>query len=170
MNLIASPDISFEEAIELTAQFIDKIPQLSDSEKSSIISALVLTENGARGFFVTYLTSENEAFDRTDLSIIEGLKKSPKIVSELLVKNVAMSTAMIITHQRNNNLEMAEKSARVTQRSLNFIKELSLAEISIKIKQLISSIELNKGLYQQFLTKWGYDDEQKQAIIDVFNE
>lgn len=170
MNLIASPEISFEEAIDLTQEFIDKIPQLSDSEKSSIISALVLTENGARGFFVTYLTSDNEVIDRKDLSIIEGLKKSPEIVSELLVKNVAMSTAMGITHTKNNNLEMAQKSARVTQRSLNFIKQLSLAEISIKIQQLIRSIELNEGLYQKFLTKWGYDEEQKQAIIAIFNE
>lgn len=170
MNLIASSDISFEEGIELTAQFIDTIPQLSDLEKTSIVSALVLTENGARGFFVTYLTSENEVVDRTDLSIIEGLKKSPEIVSELLVKNVAMSTAMGITHTRNNNLDMAEKSAKVTQRSLNLLKELSLAEISIKIKELISSIECKQGLYQKFLTKWGYDEEQKQAIIDVFNE
>ncbi|WP_017296381.1 hypothetical protein [Geminocystis herdmanii] len=170
MNLIASPEISFEEAIDLTAQFINTIPELSDSEKSSIVSALVLTENGARGFFVTYLTSENEVIDRTDLSIIEGLKKSPEIVSELLVKNVAMSTAMGITHTRNNNLEMAQKSARVTQRSLNFIQQLSLAEISIKIQQLISSIECKEGLYQQFLTKWGYDEEQKQAIIDIFNK
>lgn len=169
MNLIASPDISFEEAINLTTEFINKIPQLSETEKHSIVSALVLTENGARGFFVTYLTSENEVVDRTDLSIIKGLKTSPEIVSELLVKNVAMSTAMKITHSRNNDLEMAQKSAIVTQRSLNFIKELSLAEVTTQIKMLINSIKLNEGLYQQFLTKWGYDEEQKQAIIDVFS-
>ncbi len=169
MNLIASPEIYFEQAINLTIEFIEKIPLLSDEEKTSIVSALVLTENGARGFFVTYLTSENEVVDRTDLSIIKGLKTSPEIVSELLVKNVAMSTAMKITHSRNNDLEMAQKSATVTQRSLHFIKELSLTEITTKIKMLITSIELNEGLYQQFLTKWGYDEEQKQAIIDVFS-
>ncbi|MGI0483219.1 hypothetical protein ACN4EE_20870 [Geminocystis sp. CENA526] len=170
MNLIASPEISFEEAINLTAEFIDKIPHLSDTEKSSIVSALVLSENGARGFFVTYLTSENTIVNSIDLAIIQGFKSSPEIVSELLVKNVAMSTAMKITHTRNNNLEMAEKSGIVTQRSLNLIKNLSLSAITKKVKMLIDSIELKEGLYQDFLTKWGYDDEQKQAIIDIFSE
>lgn len=168
MNLIASPDISFEEALDLTTKFIDKMPFLSDEEKTSIVSGLVLTENGARGFFVVYLTHENEVVDRIDSSIIKGLKTSPEIVSELLVKNVAMSTAMKISHSRNNDLEMAQKSAKVTQRSLNLLKELSLTEVSTKIKILINSIKLNQGLYQQFLTKWGYDEEQKQEIIDVF--
>lgn len=164
MSLIAQKNITFEEAIALTEKFIQQIPELSESEKESIVSSLVISENGARGFFVTYLTNENPSVDEKSSGIIAGLKTSPEIVSELLVKNVAMSTAMKITHERNNSLEMVEKSARVTQRSLILISQLSLSQIQEKIELLIKTIKEEKGVYQEFLNRWGYDDEQKQAI------
>lgn len=164
MSLIAEKNITFEEAITLTEKFINQIPQLSESEKEAIVSSLVISENGARGFFVTYLTNDNPLVDNKSSGIVTALETSPEIVSELLVKNVAMSTAMKITHNRNNNLEMAAKSAKVTQRSLNLINQLSLSQIQEKIELLINTIEEEKGVYQEFLNRWGYDDEQKQVI------
>jgi hypothetical protein len=164
MNLRAEKNITFEEAIALTEKFINEIPQLSELEKEAIVSSLVISENGARGFFVTYLTNDNPLVDEKSSGILTGLQTSPEIVSELLVKNVAMSTTMKITHERNNNLEMAEKSARVAQRSLNLINQLSLSQIKEKIELLIKTIQEEKGIYQEFLNRWGYDDEQKQAI------
>ncbi|WP_315862624.1 hypothetical protein [Geminocystis sp. NIES-3708] len=164
MSLIAQKNITFEEAIALTEKFIQQIPELSESEKKSIVSSLVISENGARGFFVTYLTNDNLFVDEKSSGIIAGLKTSAEIVSELLVKNVAMSTAMKITHERNNNLEMAKKSARVAKRSLILIDDLSLSEIEEKIGLLLNTIKNKKGVYQEFLNRWGYDDEQKQAI------
>jgi hypothetical protein len=164
MNLRAEKNITFEEAIALTEKFINEIPQLSELEKEAIVSSLVISENGARGFFVTYLTNDNPLVDEKSSGILAGLQTSPEIISELLVKNVAMSTAMKITHERNNNLEMAEKSARVAQRSLNLINQLSLSQIKEKIELLIKTIQEEKGIYQEFLNRWGYDDEQKQAI------
>jgi hypothetical protein len=164
MNLRAEKNITFEEAIALTEKFINEIPQLSELEKEAIVSSLVISENGARGFFVTYLTNDNPLVDEKSSGILAGLQTSPEIISELLVKNVAMSTTMKITHERNNNLEMAEKSARVAQRSLNLINQLSLSQIKEKIELLIKTIQEEKGIYQEFLNRWGYDDEQKQAI------
>lgn len=164
MSLKAEKNITFEEAIGLTEKFIKEIPQLSELEKEAIVSSLVISENGARGFFVTYLTNDNSLVDEKSSGILAGLETSPEIISELLIKNVAMSTAMKITHERNNNLEMAQKSARVTQRSLNLINQLSLSEIKEKIELLIKTIQEEKGVYQEFLNRWGYDHEQKQAI------
>lgn len=169
IDLIADKNITFEEAIALTHKFIEQINQLSEKEKSVIISSLVASENGARGFFVTYLTSDNPIADHPSEGIISGLKTSPEIVSELLVKNVAMSTAMRITHTRNNDPEMAESSLQVTQRSLNLINQLSLREIQAKIEQLKNTIVETKGTYQDFLNKWGYDQEQKEIILNTLN-
>lgn len=169
IDLIADKNITFEEAIALTHKFIEQINQLSEKEKSVIISSLVASENGARGFFVTYLTSDNPIADHPSEGIISGLKTSPEIVSELLVKNVAMSTAMRITHTRNNDPEMAESSLQVTQRSLNLINQLSLREIQAKIEQLKNTIVETKGTYQDFLNKWGYDLEQKEIILNTLN-
>lgn len=168
MKLTVEPNITFEGAIALTQNFLEVMEELSETEKEEIISSLVSTENGARGFFVTYLTSTSKVVDQESLGIINGLKTSPDIVGELLVKNVAMSTAMKITHQRNQDEEMANNSQRLTNRSIQLINCLSTEEITTKMQQMIETIEAKKGNYQNFLERWGYDQEQKQVILDTF--
>lgn len=169
MNLIAEKTISFEEAIALTQKFIEQIKTISETEKEKIVSSLVASENGARGFTVTYLTSDHPSIDQEFLGIINGLKTSPQIVSELLVKHVAMSTGMRLTHQRNNDENMANKSFRVTNRTINLLKKLDLAETKTKIQQLKETIDKGEGIYQKFLTRWQYDSEQKEAIAKAFD-
>lgn len=169
MSLIATETISFEDAIALTQEFMEQIGDLSEAEKEKIVSALVASENGARGFFVTFLTSDNPLVDQESAGIINGLKSSAEIVSELLVKNVAMSTAMKITHQRNQHEEMAHQSQRVTNRSLYLIEQVSLTEAERKIADLKTTIDRGEGVYQAFLTRWQYDTEQKDAIVNIFS-
>lgn len=168
MNLLAPENITFEEAINLTQSFLNNIDNMSEEDQEKTISSLVKTENGARGFFVTYLTDERPMADNYSTGVINGLKSSPEIVGELLVKNVAMSTGMSITHKRNSNEEMAEKSQRVTNRCINLIRALNLKLISQKITQLITTINQGEGVYQSFLERWGYDEPQKEAIKQVF--
>ena len=79
-----------------------------------------------------------------------------------------MSTAMKFTHQRNNDEEMTNKSLRVTKRSLKLINQLALAETETKIQQLKETIQKGEGIYQKFLTRWKYDSEQKEAILNAF--
>ena len=169
MNLVVPDNISFEDAIALTQELIAKLESMSEIDKEKIVSSLAMSENGARGFFVTYLTSDNLIVDKSSVGIINGLQKSPQIVGELLVKNVAMSTAMKISHQRNNNQEMAQKSSQVSQRSLALINQLSLPEIDSKIQQLKDTIATGEGIYQQFFTRQQYDAEQKEAIDRVLS-
>ncbi len=169
MELIAPPDISFESAIALTETFISKIETIEEKDQEKIVTALAKSENGSRGFFVTYLTDNNPQVDKPSTAIIKGLKTSPEIVSELLVKNVAMSTAMKITHHRKNSREMTQKSERVTQRSQKIIHLLQLPEIEQKITEMQQTIINNEGSYQKFLDRWGYDNEQKQAIYQALN-
>lgn len=169
MNLLASATITFEEAIAFTKSLLNNLENMNEEEKEITVSSLVKTENGARGFFVTYLTDDRKIADFHSEGIIKGLKSSPEIVAELLVKNVAMSTAMAITHTRNNNEEMTIKSQRVTNRSLEAIKKLNLDIIREKITQLKITIEQEKGIYQDFLQRWGYDETQKQAITKMLS-
>lgn len=165
MSLIASENITFEEAIAFTEEFIEKIPNMSEQEKELALKSLVKTNTGARGFFVTYLTNENPRVDEFTTGIVQGLASFPEIVGELLVKNMAMSTAMKVYHLRNNDLEMAESSNRVTQRSKKLIEVLNLEIIKTKINQLKNTLETNEGEYQSFIKRFGYDEEQKQAIL-----
>ena len=98
-----------------------------------------------------------------------ALRSSPEIVSELLVKNLAMSAAMALTHRRNQNEEMAESSERVRQRTTHLIKQIQLDSVSDKLQQLRESVITGTGHYQAFLERWEYDPQQKQMIQQVLS-
>ncbi|MBE9222958.1 hypothetical protein IQ215_09655 [Cyanobacterium stanieri LEGE 03274] len=166
MNLIATKDISFEGAIALTQEFINQLPTLEEDKQEKIVASLVQSANGSRGFFVTYLTHENQLVDNPSNGIIQGLKSAPEIVSELLVKNIAMSTAMRITHLHNHDQTMAESSQKVTQRTKKIVELCQIDQVKNKISQMQNTIKNKSGEYQDFLNRWGYDDEQKKAILE----
>lgn len=175
-QFLVSDPISFEQAIDLTQSLMAALQhnRLTESELESIITALVKTENGARGFFVTYLTDEQSTADQSSPAVVAALRSSPAIVSELLVKNLAMSTAMIVTHTENQNLELAAGSERVQRRTIELIKQTQIEAISVKLEQLRRSIETHgvetpTGEFQSFLQRWNYNEAQRRAIAEVIS-
>lgn len=165
-------DVSFEQAIGLTQSLLAELEQgtLSDEETEQIVAALVCSQNGARGFFVSYLTDDRTLADTPSQAVLHALQSSPDIVTDLLVKNLAMSTAMILAHQRSQDLEMAAGSKRVQVRSQNLMRSLQLSTLHQEIEQLLESVVTGQGEYQEFLKHWGYDAEQKQAIATAFQQ
>ncbi|MBD2307952.1 hypothetical protein H6G17_21000 [Chroococcidiopsis sp. FACHB-1243] len=164
--------VSFEQAIALTESLLSQIETgtLSETDIATVISALVKTENGARGFFVTYLTSASSAADSPSDAVIEALRSSPEIVSELLVKNIAMSTAQAIFHRRQQKEDMAEGSDRVHRRTKKLIQLVDLPQVRDRTQQLIESAKTGEGTYKGFLERWNYDPEQKQAICQALEQ
>jgi hypothetical protein len=166
MNLQASNSITFEEAIALTESLLKQMSdgKINAAEIQDTITALVKTENGARGFFVTYLTSDLTLADNPSSEVVEALKTSPEIVSELLAKNLVMSSAMAITHRRNNDEKSAIGSDRVRQRTAKIIRQMPADLVEENLKQLHDSAATGQGKYKAFLKRWGYDEEQKKVI------
>lgn len=148
---------SFEESIEQTIALLNR-SDLSPQALAEEIARLIASENGARGFFVTFLTGDWELADRPTPYLIEALSHFPH--QDLLVKNLAMSTAMAITHRRQDRLDLAQGSDRVQQRSVELIRQINSPELQ---EILLSML---KGNYETFLTKWNYDEEQRQAITE----
>jgi hypothetical protein len=165
-NLFQVPDdITFEAAIALTQKLLDTLSQEQlDPSLKEIVSKLLCTRNGARGFFVVYLTDSRSFADEPDPEIIEALKSRPEEVSELLVKNLAMSTAMAIAHTRNAQLDQAQQSVQVSRRSADLIGRVGGDRLVAEAQDLLQSVMASSGSYTTFLKKWGYDDEQKAAI------
>lgn len=164
------PDvIIFEQALDITHSLLELMEQgkVSDPEVQALITQLVRSENGARGFFVTYLTDERSFADQPTDTVIQALQSSPDLVSDLLVKNLAMSTAMAITHRRQNNERMAQGSDRVQRRTMQLMQSLSLPELVQRVQQLHESATTGAGDYQPLLDRWHYDAEQRQAIRQV---
>ncbi len=161
--------MTFEEAIAYTDQLLSRT-DLDDAQLQSEITNLVRTANGARGFFVCFLTGEWELADNPSPAIIQALQAEPNAIAELLVKNLAMSTAMAIAHRRNGNEEQAQGSDRVAERTALLIEKVDLPEVHTIAEQMQNSADTDSGEYAAFLEKWGYDAEQKQAIANALSK
>jgi hypothetical protein len=168
MKLIPMTEaVTFEQAIALTQDLLTQLPDLSEPEIQATITHLVGTENGARGFFVTYLTDDRPFADQPSPAVLQALQTSPEIVSELLVKNLAMSASMAVAHRRNGKEEMAAGSDRVQRRSVNLIQQIQMPEVTQKAAQCHVSATTGEGEYQGFLERWGYDTAQREKIAEV---
>ncbi len=159
--------ITFENAIQQTQDLLSQIEFLDIDTITQKLTDLVSTENGARGFFVTYLTSDLPYTEHPSLEVITALKTSPILVNELLVKNLAMSTAMVIYHRKQGDEENARGSERVEEKTGQLIKQLLSQSLAEKLQQLATSLNTGQGEYQAFLERWGYDDCQRQAIAGI---
>ena len=162
---------SFSQAIAVTQSLIAQINQnkLSEAEIQQVVSSILSTKNGGRGFFVSYLTSDMPLADNPSQGIIEGLKSSIEVSSKLLVKNLAMSSAMIITHGRNNDTDNIKGSRKVYQRTSNLIQMINSKSIKDELLKLQVTIENKDGEYQDFLERWNYDAEQKGVILEAIS-
>lgn len=164
--------ITFAEAIHLTQVLLDEIENktIKKEEIEKAIASLVKTKDGARGFFVAYLSDNRSIADHPSPEVISALQASPQWVSELLVKNLVMSTAMTVTHSRDNNEEMVHNSARVAARSAALIIATNLDLAQEKLQQMYSSLQTGEGEYSQFLTRWQYDHEQRQKMREAIEK
>jgi len=171
-TLSVPENLSFEAALELTQDLLERVVMgtTTQSELQSAIAALVATENGARGFFVVYLGAEQPQMDEILETVVNALKTSPDVVSSLLVKNLAMSTAMAIAHRRNQKDDLATGSDRVRTRSLQLIQHLQTEQLKQQASELATSVATASGSYEAFLQRWGYDAEQRQAIAQALGQ
>lgn len=158
--------ITFEAAMAASQSLLNQMEegQLSEAELGATVSELVNTANGVRGFFVVYLTDARPFADTPTPAVIQALQSSPDTVTEFAIKNLAMSTAMEIAHQRNGNSELAQQSAQVRDRSTTLIKLMNGDRLRTEAQTLHQSIVAPPGTYTTFLKKWGYDTAQQQAI------
>jgi hypothetical protein len=165
-------EVTFEQAIALSQSLLAEIEQgqLSATAIEAAIAALVTSPPGARGWFVTYLTGDYRLADQPSEAVITALRSQPEPVADLLVKNLAMSTAMIITHTHNQQLDLAAGSAQVQRRTQHLIQLLQLDAVAIRLQTFLAALKTETGSDQAFLTRWGYDTEQRAAIHHALSE
>jgi len=169
---LVSQNLSFEDALSVTQVLLDQAVEgtISSTDLQQTMIELVSTENGARGFFVMYLSDVRSQMDDYADLVVAALKTAPDVTSALLVKNLAMSTAMAITHRRNQNDELVSGSKQVQQRSLHLIQKLQTPQLQAQAVLLAQSLSTATGDYQAFLERWHYDAEQRQAIEQALQQ
>jgi hypothetical protein len=161
--------LSFEQAIAQTEDLLERHRrgEISTERLATAIAQLVTTSNGARGFFVVWLTQENALADSTPPEVLEALRTAPDQVAELITKNLAMSTATAYTYRINGDLDSTSGSEQVSQRTQALIKHLHLPSVDRQLILLKASLQSQEGYYSAFLQRWGYSPAQREAIHNL---
>ncbi len=157
---------TFKQAMEATMIWCKswENDEISDEVISDRIGELIKTLDGARGFFVISLSIDCTLMDRLPDALIFQLRRSGEIVVDLTVKNLAMSSAMVITHRENNDpLEL--QSERIKTRCVELLKLLDSNQVKERLDVLLEATK-GSGTDLKFLKKWDYKDEQIKAISE----
>ena len=142
--------------------------EISDEVISDRIGELIKTVEGARGFFVISLSIDCPLMDRFPDALVFQLRSSGEIVVDLTVKNLAMSSAMIITHRNNKDLQEMQ-SERIKIRCIELLKLLDSTLVKNRLDVLLEATKGN-GTDLRFLKKRGFNDKQINAISESIYE
>ena len=161
---------TFKQAMEATMIWCKswENDEISDEVISDRIGELIKTVEGARGFFVVSLSIDCPLMDRFPDALIFQLRSSEEIVVDLTVKNLAMSSAMVIAHHENNDPQR-NQSERIKIRCIELLKLLDTNQVKKRLDVLLEATKGN-GADLEFLNKWGYNDKQIKAISESIYE
>ena len=157
---------TFKEAMQAAMLWCEswENDEISDEVISDRVGELIKTVEGARGFFVVSLSIDCPLMDRFPDALIFQLRSSGEIVVDLTVKNLAMSSAMVITHRKNNDPQEFQ-SERIKIRCIELLKLLDSNQVKNRLDVLLEATKGN-GSDLKFLNRWGYSEEQLNAISE----
>ena len=157
-------EASFTQAINITAQLCKEWGEdlLSEEVLADRIAELIKTKKGLRGFFA-YALSDKDCFllDKLPFSIIYKLNEGGEEVVEIVIKNLIMSSAQVIIHQRENNYEYKIRSENISDRCKAILRLLDTRSVTSTVNQLLKDLD-NMG--NSFDNSIKYDSEQKEFI------
>ena len=106
--------------------------------------------------------------DRFPDALIFQLRSSGEIVVDLTVKNLAMSSAMVITHHEKND-PLERQSERIKIRCIELLKLLDSNKVKKRLDLLLEATKGN-GEDLKFINRWGYNEKQINAISESIYE
>ena len=157
-------ETSFIQAINISAEWCKEWGQdlLSEEVLADRVGELIKTKNGLRGFFA-YALSDQDCYllDKLPFSVVFKLQEGGNDVVEIVVKNLIMSSAQIVIHDRENNLQYKTNSENIAERCKSILRLLDTKLVTKKINQIINDLE---NLGNSFDNSKKYDYQQKEFI------
>ena len=157
-------EASFTQAINISALWCKDWSDdlLSEEVLADRVAELIKTKNGLRGFFA-YSLSDKDCYllDKLPFSLVFKLIEGGEKVVKIVVKNLIMSSAQIITHRRKNNHEYQLSSENISERCKGILRLLESKLVIKIINQIIQDLD---NLGNSFDNSTKYDDEQKEFI------
>jgi hypothetical protein len=159
---------TFQQAMEITAQWLAlwENGELSDEVLGDRVAEMVASRDGARGFFVVSLAGDCPLMDRLPDPVVFALRQAGAGVVDLSVRNLAMSTAMALHHQRSGDAGQQAGSERVQLRCTELLRLLEPEAVKLRLETLLEATA-GRGDDVAFLDRWGYDAEQKASIAQA---
>ena len=161
-------EASFTQAINISAQWCKEWGEdlLSEEVLADRITELTKTRNGLRGFFA-YALSDKDCLllDKLPFSLIYKLNEGGDAVTDIVVKNLIMSSAQIIIHRRDKNHAYEITSENISNRCKAILRLLDTKLVTKTINQVVSELD-NMG--NSFENSIKYDSEQKKFIKKQF--
>jgi len=156
---------TFQQAMEITAQWLElwEHGELSDEVLADRVAELVASRDGARGFFVVSLAGDCPLMDRLPETLLLQLRLAGEGVVDLSARNLAMSTAMTLHHQRAGDSGQQGASERVQARCTELLRSLEPQAVKERLEILLAATA-GQGEDVAFLDRWGYDAEQRSSI------
>ena len=161
-------EASFTQAINISEHWCKEWEEdlLSEEVLADRIAELIKTKNGIRGFFA-YALSDKDCFllDKLPFSLIFKLNEVGDNVAEIVVKNLKMSSAQIIIHQRDNNHEYGITSKIISDRCKAILRMLETKLVTKTINQYLKDLDT---MGNSFDNSTKYDSEQREFIKKQF--
>jgi len=155
---------SFTQAINISAQWCKEWGEdlLSEEVLADRVSELIKTKNGLRGFFA-YSLSDQDCYllDKLPFSLVFKLQEAGDDVVEIVVRNLIMSSAQIVLHDRENNLEYKSNSENISERCKNILRVLETKSVTKNINEIMNDLD---NLGNSFDNSKKYDNKQKEFI------
>ena len=157
-------EASFTQAISISEQWCREWGEdlLSEEVLADRIAELIKTKNGLRGFFA-YALSDKDCLllDKLPFSIVFKLIERGQEVVEITVKNLIMSSAQIIVHQRQKNIAYKLISENISERCKGILRLLDTELVTKSINEVIRDLD---NLGNSFDNSTKYDEKQKEFI------
>lgn len=161
---INSKKPSFYQSIDIANQWCKDWEEelLSDEVLADRVAELVKTKDGLRGFFAYALSDINcSLLDKLPSSLIFKFVEGGEQIVDITLKNLIMSSAQIINHQRDNNPEYEKISANISDRCINLLKVLDTNLVNNKVNMIIDNLD---NLGNAIDNSKKYDSYQKEFI------
>ena len=134
----SSPQPSFPQALAITGQWLElwENGELSDEVLADRVAELVVSRDGGRGFFAVSLAGDSPLLDRLPEPLVLALRAVGAPVVDLCLRNLAMSTAMVLHHARSGDPQQQAGSERVASRCTELLRLLDPSQVKQRLESL----------------------------------